>query len=38
MMRKLYVLWQRAEDSRVADVVGVALLFGLAGLFLAVTP
>ena len=38
MMRKLYVLWQWAEDSYVADAVGVALLFGLAWLFLAVTP
>lgn len=38
MMRKLYVLWQRAEDCCIADVVGVALLFGLLGLFLTVTP
>ena len=38
MLRKLRFYWARAEDSYLADAVGVVLLFGLIRLFLAVTP
>ncbi len=38
MMRKLYAVWQRSEASRVADAVGVALLFGVTIVSLWVMP
>jgi hypothetical protein len=38
MMRKLHALWVWVEDTRCADAVGVAVLFGSLWLALWVLP